>query len=336
MFDLNLFGAGNMAQAYAKVLRAKNLNFSVVGRGEKSAQTFSNAIGINPFIGGLEQFILQHPDQLAPYAIVALPVSDLARACSMLIEAGTKNILVEKPAGLNLAELSSLADLAKQQSAKVNVALNRRFLSSVIEAEKRILEDGGVTSFTFEFTEWANVVEKTKHPAIVKENWFLANSLHVVDLAFHLGGHPMSLYAENDGSLDWHSRASRFCGAGKCVSGAMFSYHADWEAPGRWGVEILTHKHRYIFRPLEELKIQKLDSIKIETETLDDSLDKEFKPGLFRMVEAFLEGKEDQRLTSIWEHHAKSKDIYTVMLPEQMEQCQKARIGTFGNIGMTS
>jgi len=74
----------------------------------------------------------------------------------------------------------------------------------------------------------------------------------------------------------------------------------------------------------------------LETETLDDSLDKEFKPGLFRMVEAFLEGKEDQRLTGIWEHHAKSKDIYTVMLPEQMGQCQKARIGTFGNIGMTS
>lgn len=326
MIDLNLIGAGKMAEAYAKVLNVKTLNYNVVGRGERSAKAFSDKLGINPFSGGLKQFIEQHPDQLAACAIVALPITSLAEACSRLVKAGTKRILVEKPAGLNLSEITLLRDLAKKHNASVYVALNRRFLSSVIEARKRILKDGGVTSFTFEFTEWASAIEKTKHPSNVKENWFLANSLHVVDLAFHLGGSPTSLYAESDGSLNWHSRASRFCGAGKSDSGAMFSYHADWEAPGRWGVEMLTRHNRYILRPVEKLQIQKLNSSNIEIEAIDDQLDTGFKPGLFRMVETFLENGDNQHLPSIWRHQKNTKEIYTVMLPDKIEKCKVARI----------
>jgi predicted dehydrogenase len=325
-----------MAQAYARVLSAKAINYNVIGRGEKSANTFSDAIRINPFIGGLKQFIKHHPDQLAASAIVALPVADLAEACSSLVKAGTKRVLVEKPGGLNLSEITQLADLTKKHGAKIYVALNRRFFSSVIEAKKRIVDDGGVTSFTFEFTEWARAIEKTEHPPIVKENWFLANSLHVVDLAFYLGGRPSSLYAESGGSLDWHSRASRFCGAGTSETGATFSYHADWNAPGSWGLEILTHHHRYILRPLEKLQVQNLNSIDIKIQPINDQLDTDFKPGLFQMVETFLSNDKNQYLPSISRHQKNTKDIYTVMLPEKIEHCTTARVMDSEEAGVNS
>lgn len=329
-FDVTLIGAGNMAQAYANVLHAQKISFNVVGRGEKSAKNFAQETGVTPTTGGLNAFLDNHLDQLAQIAIVALPVAGLAEACIQLIKAGTKRILVEKPAGLNLHEINEIAALSADRDCQVYVALNRRFLSSVSETAKRVSDDGGVTSFTFEFTEWANVIEKTSHPQIVKENWFLANSLHVIDLAFYLGGRPKQLYSQNSGQLDWHPRASRFVGAGTASNGALFSYHADWGAPGRWGVEILTRHHRYILRPLEQLQIQKLNSVEIKTAKIDDSLDTKFKPGLYKMVKHFISDQSTFLLPTISEHAQNTQDLYTVMLPESSDECAVPRV--VGNI----
>ena len=103
---------------------------------------------------------------------------------------GVKRILVEKPAGTTLEEVAQVASEAENQRAEVYVAYNRRFFASTIKAQSIIAEDRGVTSFAFEFTEWSHqIVDLEKDPR-VKKNWFLANSTHVVDLAFYLGGIP--------------------------------------------------------------------------------------------------------------------------------------------------
>lgn len=62
---------------------------------------------------------------------------------------------------------------------------------------------------------------------------------------------------------------------------------------GRWGVEILTRNSRLIFRPLEKLYIQKIGSLDLKEVFLDDALDKDFKPGLFRQVKTFLSDKKN-------------------------------------------
>ena len=205
-----------------------------------------------------------------------------------LITAGVKNILVEKPAGLNLEEVTNIANMAKENSTNVYVAYNRRFYASTLKAQEIIKEDGGVTSFNFEFTEWSHVIEKLDKSEKVKNAWFYANSTHVVDLAFFLGGKPKEMSCYATGGLPWHPSASVFAGAGISETGALFSYQANWEAPGRWGVEILTKKHRLILRPLEKLQIQKIGSINVEYVDIDDRLDVEFKPGIYKQVETFL------------------------------------------------
>jgi len=90
-------------------------------------------------------------------------------------------------------------------------------------------------------------------------------------------------------------------GAGRTENGALFSYQADWAAPGRWGVEILTDKHRLIFRPLEKLQIQEIGSFCSKFYEIDDELDKVYKPGLYRQVQKFLTNKNDG-MCSINEH----------------------------------
>ena len=74
---------------------------------------------------------------------------------------------------------------------------------------------------------------------------------------------------------------------------------------------MLTNKNRYIFKPLEELKVQKIGSIKIDVVKLDDEIDKKFKPGLFRQTESFLGNCEN--LLRIDEHLALVKKYLKII-----------------------
>lgn len=291
-------GAGMMAGEYCKVLEALDYSPLVIGRGKENAEKLEAKIHAKVLWGGIEKNI-KEIIEVPESAIVACSIEQLAASAKILLENGVKNILVEKPAGMNRKELEEIDTLAREKNAKVYVAYNRRFYAATEQAEYIIEEDGGVTSFSFEFTEWGHVIRETPHSKEVKENWFLANSTHVVDLAFYLGGFPEKMDCYVSGSLDWHSRASIYAGAGISEKGALFSYQANWGAPGRWAVEILTAHHRLYFKPMEKLQIQQTGSVAVEFVELDDRLDTLFKPGLYKQTESFLKGLDDGKKLSI-------------------------------------
>lgn len=309
LMSIWLIGAGPHAREYAKVLKDMNLEFEVIGRGSVSAKEFESTIGHSVRMDGLAHALaeLKAPDQ----AIVAVSFEQLANVAIDLIKAGTKRILLEKPGGLNVAELNKIAVVATQHNATVLLAYSRRFYASTRSARQMIVEDGGAVSCTFEFTEWAHTIVPMPLPSEVKESWVIANSSHVPDLAFHLCGFPKDWKAWHAGALDWHSSASRFCGAGITEKGVLFSYIADWDAPGRWSVEVLTRKRRFIFRPMEQLQITPLASVKTESVEIDDKLDKMFKPGLHEETKAFL-AADDHLFCTIHEQ-SKHAVIYSEM-----------------------
>lgn len=288
MKNIWLIGSGMMAQDYIRVLNALDINLVVIGRGSESAKKCEEATGCRVFVGGLDKFLQTNPIPCT-HAIVSVGVESLASVTMQLLDYGIKNVLVEKPAYLYFNQIEKIVLKSKETSSKVFVAYNRRFYAAVLKAKDIIAQDGGITSFNFEFTEWAHVIETIQKPVGVKENWFMANSTHVVDLAFYLGGKPQQLCAFTSGALDWHPSASVFSGAGVSESGALFSYQANWEAPGRWSVEILTNSHRLIFRPMEKLQAQKRGSVAIEFVECDYTLDEIYKPGLFLQTKSFLD-----------------------------------------------
>jgi predicted dehydrogenase len=197
---------------------------------------------------------------------------------------------------MNAQEIKAVADEARKQNAEVFVGYNRRYYASVIKAQEIIKNDGGLSSFHFEFTEWAHTIEPLKKAEGVKESWLLANSTHVIDLAFFLGGKPSEMSSFTAGKLSWHDR-SVFAGAGKTAGEKLFSYNANWEAPGRWGLELMTTSSRLVLRPLEGLLLQQKGSVAIVPLGLDDTLDKDFKPGLYLQNKSFLEGDYSSLIT---------------------------------------
>jgi predicted dehydrogenase len=305
-----MIGCGSMALEYAKVFRGMSRIPIVIGRGKASAMNFKSKTGFKAIVGGISAFLEGAP-ALPSAAVIAVGVDELAGVTHRLLKYGVRRILLEKPGGLNIDEIRGLGIAARERNADIWIAYNRRYYASTLEAKRLIQREGGVSSFNFEFTEWSHVIRTMDKPKRVLNNWFLANSTHVVDLAFHLGGIPESMDCRISGDLDWHPRASVFCGSGISKTGALFTYSANWAAPGRWGVELLTNELRIILKPLEQLQIMRLGSVAIESVPIDDTLDKEYKPGLYRQLQSFLDIEDED--ACLIGHQVEAAELYNRM-----------------------
>jgi len=298
-----LVGAGAMAQAYARVLQDQAVPSIVSGRGEASARRFEEETGLAVRRGGVERVL----EDTAPgwdHAIVAAPVDALAPITRRLINAGVRRILVEKPAGLSPGETRELAEAARRQNAEVFVAYNRRFYASALKAREFIREDGGATSLRLEFSEFSHRIAQLPSSPAVKQAWLYANSTHVLDMGFFLAGFPQSMTGLAAGALDWHPAGACFAGHGKTLTGAVFSYHADWRAAPKWMVEIGTPARTLMLQPLETLSFRSNTGFDVTSVELDDT-DTRFKPGLWRQTHAFLNGGNAQDGLCDIESHAR-------------------------------
>ena len=311
MSKIWLIGAGSIAKEYAKVLNALGKDYIVIGRGKKNADLFYEETGKKVIAGGLDSYLETNPD-VADNAIIAVNVKFLSSTTISLMKYGVKRIFCEKPGFNDPIEFDEVVKAANDTGAQVFYAYNRRFFNSVLKAEEVIKEDGGMTSMNFEFTEWGHVIEKSDNPDAVKKHWMTANSSHVIDLAFFIGGIPHEMTCYTAGELSWH-KPSRFVGAGVTVKGVLFNYQANWEAPGRWALEIQTPLHRIYLKPMEQLHLQDKGSVKVYPVDIDDHLDKDFKPGFYLETKSFLDG-DTTRLCTLQQQAEHLNNIYNKIL----------------------
>lgn len=302
-----------MGKEYAKVLNSLNRDYIAVGRSEQSAAAFETMYGHEVVRGGLKAFLDSKP-VLPEAAVVAVNIEELVPTTLLLLDYGVKKILLEKPGIGSLNEMEILSRRVEQEKAVVLLAYNRRFYSSVLKAEEIIREDGGVSSFNFEFTEWTHSLDTARFSDVALSHWLLGNSSHVIDTAFFLGGQPVEMcsFRAGEGRLPWHPLASVFAGAGRTGDGALFSYSAGWQSPGRWVIEVLTLKHRLYFKPMETLQIQDIGSVAVRPVEVDNHRDIEFKPGFYLQVKMFVEG-DYSRFCSIAEQKEHIEHYYLKM-----------------------
>lgn len=287
-----------MGQAHLRVLQSllpgSCAAFAPSARHAASAR----ALGATFFAGELRAAV----DAFNPtHAIVAAPVDRLAAITAEVVRCGVKRVLVEKPAVLDIGAGEATLLAAAACGARLWVGYNRRFYASVLAALELIERAGEpISSVRVDFTERSHEVAGLDHPAAVKARWVTVNSLHPIDLALHAVGlpDPGGLSARRSGSLAWHPAAAVMVGSGFTRTGVALSYHANWTAPGGWSVEWLTAAARYVFRPLEELRIERTGASQAVLEPIHDDLDLRFKPGLYRQCREFLSEEPSPRLAS--------------------------------------
>lgn len=287
-----LVGTGAVAREYAKVLNSLDQPFVAVGRSEDKAQLFAKEFGCEAFGGGVHQFISSRKNEFQR-AINASTTEHLFEVSKCLLENGVKFLFSEKPGSTDRSELLKLEQLTKEVSAHSFIAYNRRSFSSVVHLRRILQNSNAQILIQFDFTEWIWRIDPNEYPQNVLVTWIYCNSAHVIDLAFYLGGKVESLSAMSRGEISWHKKGAQFVGSGKCQNG-LFSYASDWSSAGRWKVEVCTTEGKYILCPLEKLFFiprGKLDSVEI---SVDDDLDKKFKPGFYRQTKLFLENNFEE------------------------------------------
>ena len=321
-------------------------DFVIVGRSVGGTRRLAETLQLDQsrvISGGLANALNDlSPTRSKPtFAIVSVGVDELVDCAVALLEAGVENILLEKPGGRNLDDLLRIQECLERVSvgavkavhaahaadaanaaaaaaattpaalhgrpkARVFVAYNRRFYASVIKAQQLIREDGGVQTFQFDFTEWTATVRKHTCSEEVKKVWLFANSSHVIDLAFFLGGRPTEVTCTRSGAglVDFHPSGSAWTGSGTSEGGALFAFHANWAAPGRWSLEVNTSKRKLIFKPLEALQVMEHGSVQVKPVVFDGEDDNgvRFKPGMLLQTRSFLFEQDHASLLPLEKH----------------------------------
>lgn len=302
-----IFGAGYMGKEYARILHSLEKEFSIVGNSPKNVESLAGEYSVEGISGGYRQF-LENKSFTGMKAINCLPVDALFESTLALIEAGFTSILLEKPGAMSVSELEQIKEAAKRAKSDVVIGYNRRFYQSTLALEKYLLNDP-LTAVNFEITEWSHALANDNSAPEIKRKWIYANTSHVIDLVLFELGSVRQLSTFSAGGIDWHPSGARFVGAGISNNDVLISYMGYWDGPGRWSIDFVTKTRRYIFRPMEQLQIQELGSIQVEfDESIDYSLDEEFKPGLYLQTKAFLDS-DFTRFCSIQEQ-IESFDIY--------------------------
>ena len=245
-----IIGSGNIANEYAIALsKLKIKNITVLGNTEEGLQKFRQFVNFKLIHGGYENNLssIEKKDLV----IVATPIPILTKTTKLAIENGQTRILIEKPGSVFKDDLIYLESLIKKQ--KVRIAYNRLFYPSFHKLKLLAEKDGGITSCKFDFTEWIHTIPFGKYKEEVYKRWGISNSLHVISMAFELIGMPEKISTYQNGKLEWHPSGSVFVGSGISENKIPFSYHANWNGGGRWGVEVVTKENIYRLIPLEKL-----------------------------------------------------------------------------------
>ena len=114
-------------------------------------------------------------------------------------------------------------------------------------------------------------------------------------MAFELIGMPKEISTYQNGKLEWHPSGSIFVGSGISENNIPFSYHANWNGGGRWGIEVITKNNIYRLIPLEKLFKQSKGSTDW-TEILINNAFPDVKTGFAEEIAVMLSDELDEKI----------------------------------------
>ncbi len=287
-----LIGTGPMAREYAIAFNQMGItNVTVISKNDKETTDFSNSFNFKVLHGGYQQHLQKL--KKVDLVVIVTPIPQLLDAAKIAIDAGQKKILIEKPGSLYHEKLMLFSKKITDQT--IRIGYNRLLYPSFHKLKFLAEQDGGITSCTFSFTEWVHTINFELYPSEVYSRWGISNSLHVISMAMELIGMPKSLSTFQQGSLDWHPSGSSFVGSGISEKNIPFSYHADWDSAGRWGIEVMTKKNSYRLIPLEGLFVCHKGSINWEPIQLNPEYPK-VKTGIAEQIAIMLNDKIENEI----------------------------------------
>lgn len=278
-----IVGAGSMAREHIRAFGAL-VGVKVTGihsRTRERATALAAEFNIAVVADSIPQLKAQTGADLVVVAVPELAANAIAKECF----AEDWAVLLEKPAGFDLADAEDIAAAAGKRSRPVLVGFNRRFYSSTLAVladldsrdERRFIHIQDQQSFA--------EARRYNHPDPVVQKFMYANSIHVIDLIPTLGRGKVS---EVKPIMPWKGEATEIVLAHIAFdSGDNALYEGLWQGPGPWACSVSTPSRRWVMQPLEKASFQNAGERK-QNPVEPDSVDSDFKAGFLRQAEAVM------------------------------------------------
>ena len=275
-----IIGAGYMAREHIRAFQdVPGVKIAgITSRTRARAETLAAEFNIPVVCSSVDELYTKTQASLVVVTVPELAANSVIRAC---IEYPW-SLLVEKPAGYNLADAVDIESAARAKNSRVYVAFNRRFYSST----RSVLLDLKTTNETrfihVQDQEDQKRALEAGQPQLVVENWMYANSIHVIDYFAFFGRGEITAV---EPVVAWNPKTPWIVIAKiRFASGDIGLYEGIWNGPGPWSVSINMPSKRWEMRPLEQAAYQLAGQRKLEP-VEPHAWDHQFKPGLRLMAE---------------------------------------------------
>lgn len=275
-----IIGAGGMAREHARAF-ADIPGVALAGiysRTADRARVLASELGIREVAGSVEELFDRTHADLVVVTVPELAANSVIRQCLAFPWA----LLVEKPAGYNLADAEDIAGAVRAANAHAFVALNRRHYSSTLAAVADLDAQPDRRFIRIQDQQDQCAALAAGQPAAVVENWMYANSIHTIDYLKLFGrGDVVSVESVERWSA---SDPSIVIAKVEFSSGDIGLYEGIWDGPGPWAVTVSTPERRWEMRPLETASYQDRGQRVLHPVEID-AIDKQFKTGFRRQAE---------------------------------------------------
>lgn len=261
-----IVGAGPIGQEYSRICKDQKVDFVLANRSAKEDVKIDLIVDVlsmdNNFFKGFTHIIIAVQPELS--FDVGVHVLENSEAL----------ILIEKPFVLTSSKLKSIRAIEFDQ--RLFIALNRRWFESVLKLRNEVSAED-VQEIEIEFSEHHSRMRGSEKEI---ERWAIANSIHVIDMALHNFGVPKVSLKHNFWNKEkGYIYSSSFLDSTHVISKSF------WGGAGNWSVQIRTKNRRFIFDPIETLRLQETESFKKSKIDLEQD---GYKPGFYKMNAAFL------------------------------------------------
>jgi predicted dehydrogenase len=281
-FQVAVVGAGSMAGRHVQAFRAlEGVRVAgITSRTRARAEKLASDAEIPVVADGIDDLYARTKADLVVVTVPELSANAVAKACFRHDWA----VLLEKPAGYDLADAEDIAAAAAGRKRPTMVGFNRRYYSSV-RAVANDLDARPAERRYIHVQDQQNYAEARRynHPPQVVEKFMYANSIHNIDLIAHLG---RGAVKDVKPITPWRGEETEIMLAYvEFESGDSALYEGVWKGPGPWTCSVSTPSRRWHLQPLEQARYQNADERTQHAVDTDD-LDVRFKAGFYRQADA--------------------------------------------------
>ena len=281
MLRVAVVGAGMMAREHIRAFSALP-GVKVAGicsRTRERSEALAAGAGIPVVAEGVRELKRRTGAELVVVAVPELAANEVARACLREDWA----ILLEKPAGYDLADAEDIAAQAAAHARPVMVALNRRFYSSLAAARSDLDSRDEPRFIHVQDQQSFAEARRHHHPEPVVQKFMYANSIHMIDLIRALGRGAITAV---EAILPWQGEETDVVLAlVRFDSGDRALYQGLWQGPGPWSCSVATPSRRWLLQPVERASFQNAGE-RSQHPVEPDPVDTTYKAGVLRQAEA--------------------------------------------------